>query len=145
MKNTLFLFIFFIFISCDKRGKRENDEVKPKLEVLLVGTFHFRNFDPKKILDVAQTKEVDVLSLENQKELELIKEKISEFNPSKIFVEFPAKDQKELDSIYKSFSNLNYNKVERKEIEQLAFRVGKNLKLNRIYACDFSNYKFPYE
>jgi hypothetical protein len=35
--------------------------------------------------------------------------------------------------------------VKRDEIYQLAFRVGKNLDLKKIFSCDFRNYQFPYD
>ena len=66
-------------------------------------------------------------------------------NPTKIFVEFPFENQNQLDSLYNSFTPTNYKSVERDEIQQLAFRVGKNLKLKKIYGCDFRKYKFHYQ
>ena len=144
-KIILSIIISLSLFGCQNNKKTELKYEKPKLEILLIGTFHFRNFDPKLILDVAQTNEVDILSLENQIELELIKNKISEFKPSKIFVEFPSENQNRLDSFYNSFYPANYKNVARNELQQLAFRVGKNLKLNKIYGCDFRNNKFPYD
>lgn len=145
MKNIILITLIITLFSCEKSKKTEINNTKPKLEILLIGTFHFRNFDPKLNLDVSQTNEIDVLTTENQKELEEIKKKISEFNPTKIFVEFPYDEQNKLDSLYNSFSPTNYKNVKRNEIQQLAFRVGKNLKLKKIFGCDFVNYQFPYD
>ena len=131
--------------SCQNSKKIVINNTKPKLEVLLIGTFHFKNFDPKFNLDITQTNDVDVLTTENQKELEEIKRIISQFNPTKIFVEFPYIEQNKLDSLYNAFSPTDYKTVKRDEIYQLAFRVGKNLNLKKIFACDFRNYQFPYD
>lgn len=145
MKNITLLALILGLLGCEKPKKSQLTVTKPKLEVLLIGTFHFRNFNPKLNLDISKTKEIDVLTTENQNELEQIKKKISEFNPTKIFVEYTFEDQNKLDSLYNSFSPTDYKKVERNEIQQLAFRVGKNLKLNKIYGCDYWNFKFHYD
>ena len=145
MKDIILIIAFLTLFGCGKSENTEINSTKPKLEILLIGTFHFRNFDPKQNLDIAQTKEIDVLTTENQKELEEINKKISEFNPTKIFVEFPFENQNQLDSLYNFFTPTNYKSVERDDIQQLAFRVGKNLKLKKIYGCDFRKYKFHYD
>lgn len=145
MKNIILITIIVTLISCKNSKKIVINNTKPKLEVLLIGTFHFKNFDPKLNLDITQTNDVDVLTTENQKELEEIKRKISQFNPTKIFIEFPYNEQNKLDSLYNAFSSTDYKTVKRDEIYQLAFRVGKNLNLKKIFACDFRNYRFPYD
>ena len=145
MKKIILITLIITMLSCEKSKKTAINNTKPKLEILLIGTFHFRNFDPKLNLDISQTNEIDVLTTENQKELQEIQKKVSEFNPTKIFVEFPYDEQNKLDSLYKSFSPTNYKNVERHEIQQLAFRIGKSLKLKKIFGCDFRSYQFPYD
>jgi hypothetical protein len=145
MKNIILITLIVTLFSCQNSKKIVINNTKPKLEVLLIGTFHFKNFDPKLNLDITQTNDVDVLTTENQKELEEIKKKISQFNPTKIFVEFPYNEQNKLDSLYNAFSPTDYKTVKRDEIYQLAFRVGKNLDLKKIFSCDFRNYQFPYD
>ena len=145
MKNIILITLIITLFSCEKSKKKEINNTKPRLEILLIGTFHFSHFDPKLNLDISETNEIDVLTTENQKELEQIQKKISEFNPTKIFVEFPYDKQNKLDSLYNSFSPTNYKNVERDEIQQLAFRVGKSIKLKKILGCDFRNYQFQYD
>jgi hypothetical protein len=145
MKNIILITLIVTLFSCQNSKKIIINNTKPKLEVLLIGTFHFKNFDPRLNLDITQTNDVDVLTTENQKELEEIKKKISQFNPTKIFVEFPYNEQNKLDSLYNTFSPTDYKTVKRDEIYQLAFRVGKNLNLKKIFSCDFRNYQFPYD
>jgi hypothetical protein len=139
-----------LFLSC--QSKQNNTELKTeitenennKLEVLLVGTFHFRNFNPKNNSDITQTNEVDVLTEQNQKELELISDKITEFNPDKIFVEYPFEKQSILDSTFQSFLPTNYYESDRNETVQLGFRVAKKLKHNKVFAYDYRNTSYPY-
>ncbi|WP_405396204.1 DUF5694 domain-containing protein [Maribacter sp. Asnod2-G09] len=124
--------------------KPSYSDISKKTEVLLVGTFHFSNFDQSHNIDIIQTNEVDVLTEKNQKELELICNKIAKFNPSKIFVEYPFSRQSELDSIYENFVPEKFELKERDEGEQLSFRVAKLLGHKRIFACDYRGSSFPY-
>ena len=113
--------IALLLLSCqlkqnDLELKTETGESeKNKLEVLLIGTFHFSNFDPKNNNDITQTNEVAVLTEQNQKELELISDKITEFNPDKVFVKYPFEKQNILGSIFQSFLPNNYSKSIRNE------------------------------
>ncbi|QFZ55609.1 hypothetical protein FEZ18_12745 [Oceanihabitans sp. IOP_32] len=146
MKYILGL-LMLAFVACQPKQKdmtKAADLEENKLEVLLIGTFHFANYNPKNNLDVAQTNEVDVLSAKNQKELETISNKIAQFNPDKIFVEYPFRKQKKLDSIFQSFSPNNYAELKRSETVQLAFRVGKKLNHDKIFAYDYRESSFPY-
>lgn len=151
IKLMLLIFISIISLaSCevktDKKSSKtsSSSNISEKTEVLLIGTFHFANFDPKNNRDVMETSEVDVLTERNQKELELICNKIAEFNPSKIFVEYPYTLEEELDSIYNNFVPENYGQKDRDEGDQLSFRVAKQLGHKKVYACDFRGASFPY-
>ncbi|WP_010521086.1 hypothetical protein [Aquimarina agarivorans] len=84
----------------------ENDTSKDnrhKLKVLLIGSSHWDNYETGGI-DVTQTNEIDIISDRYQKELELISEKIAQFQPDKIFVERPLSYQPQLDSLYNLYS-----------------------------------------
>ncbi len=145
-------FLIILIVSCqvNKNSTKEKldipvtEKTSAKTEVLLIGTFHFASFEPGNNHDVMQTSEVDVLTDQNQKELELITKKIVEFNPSKIFVEYPSSLQSNLDEEYKNFIPSNYKQKERSEGDQLAYRVAKTLGHSRVYGCDYRNFSFPY-
>lgn len=142
--------ILLLVLSC--QPKQNNSELKTdtaenndtKLEVLLIGTFHFANFDPKNNQDIAETNEVDVLSVKNQKELELISDKIAEFKPDKIFVEYSFEYQNKLDSIFQSLHSKDFLDLGRNEIYQLAYRVAKKINHKKLFAFDYRNTFFPY-
>jgi hypothetical protein len=150
MKYLLGLIILSL-ISCRNNQKDEclkffpSNDNSDKLEVLLIGTFHFSNFEPQKNYDISQTIEVDVLSKHNQMELELISNKVADFKPDKIFVEYPYARQKQLDSIYKYFVPSDFESKERDEGDQLAFRIAKQLNHKQVYGCDFRGFSFPYD
>jgi len=153
-KRIRLRFLIFIsissLISCQINTNEDSSESPSsssydftKTEVLLIGTFHFSNFDPSNNIDIIKTNEVDVLTKKNQKELELICNKIAEFGPSKIFVEYPFSRQTELDSIYEHFVPEDFELKERDEGDQLSFRVAKQLKHKRIFGCDYKDSSFP--
>lgn len=149
MKYLLNLLILIIFVSCQQDEYNKNidnpNEIRSKqLEVLLIGTFHFANFDPENNLDVIEVNVPDVLTTENQKELENIANAIKIFNPNKIFLEYPFESQTTLDSIYASFNIKDFSKAKRNEIPQIGFRVAKLLNHNKVYAMDVRT-DFPFD
>jgi hypothetical protein len=136
-------------VSCQQVEKKKNidepnENKSKKLEVLLIGTFHFANFDPENNGDVIEVNVPDVLTSENQKELENIANAIKIFNPNKIFLEYPFESQKTLDSIYASFNITDFSKAKRNEIPQIAFRVAKLLKHKKVFAMDVRT-DFPFD
>lgn len=123
-----------------------------KKKVLLVGTFHFNNPGA----DVVKVKTFDVMSAKSQQELDLITDKIKNYNPDKIFVEWEHDDQAGLDSLYdlyvrnkysdyvnKKFPKSNFYK--QNEIFQLAFKAARKLGLKKVHAIDYPNNDFPYD
>ena len=145
MRLILILFLFSILFSCQENKEKQNSSEKEALEILLVGTFHFENFNPKNNGDIVQKNVSDVLTLENQKELELIAQKISEFKPSKIFVEYSFKRQNKLDSLYQNLpKKVDFKNQRRDETYQIGFRVAKQLKHNKVFAMDLRT-NFPYD
>lgn len=116
-------------------------------DVLLIGTFHYNNPGA----DVAKTKTFDVLSESAQQELQQMAGSIKAYNPTKVFVEWPYDEQKELDSLYRKylegtyFQNDSLSDFYRKnEIFQLAFRVAKANGHQKVYAMDYKT-SFPFE
>lgn len=120
----------------------ETTYIKPidekQTEILLVGTFHFDNPGA----DVVKTKTFDIHSRAAQDDLKELAQKIADFKPTKIFVEWPYKQQSQLDSIYAQFKSDNIYKSD--EIYQLAFRAAKLNPATQIVAIDYNNTDFPF-
>jgi len=138
-----------ILIGCSgnqKLTETGKKNLEDKKEILLIGTFHFN--DPN--LDVAKTKPFNILSREAQTELDEIAQKIKEFNPSKIFVEWDNNKQEKLDSLYQLYLKDEYFKegqsrfYKEGEIFQLAFRTAKKCKHLQVYGIDIDA-EFPYD
>ncbi|WP_375334254.1 DUF5694 domain-containing protein [Flagellimonas sp. C4] len=131
MKNPIILLLAFLMLSCGNAQevtKAKNEESSEIKEALLIGTFHYNNPGA----DVAKTKSFDVLNEDSQLELRKISAKITNYNPTKVFVEWPYDEQKELDSLYNVYIQGTYFDNEnlsdfylKSEIFQLAFRVAK--------------------
>ncbi|WP_281541919.1 DUF5694 domain-containing protein [Maribacter aestuarii] len=149
MKRLLSLFTLLIFVSCQQNEKSQiiespNKEISEAIEVLIIGTFHFENFNPENNGDVIEVNLPDVLTIENQLELEKIAKAIVNFNPNKIFLEYPFAAQEKVDSIYKNFTSTDFSKVKRDERYQLGFRVAKMIDHEKVYAMDFRTH-FPFD
>jgi hypothetical protein len=138
--TVLSLIILSTFVSCIT----ETTYIKPiddkQTEILLIGTFHFDNPG----LDIAKTNSFEVLNPKTQTELDVMAQKIKEFNPTKIFVEWSYDKQAKLDTLYNSYLNGtdDFSK-DKNEIFQLAFRIGKLNNNERLEAIDYKM-DFPF-
>ncbi|MGE8302008.1 DUF5694 domain-containing protein [Sphingobacterium paramultivorum] len=118
-----------------------------KIKVILLGTYHFNN--PGN--DMIKVQDRNILSQENQKDLDNVVEKIysSDYKPEQIFVESNFNEKKQLDAHYKFYLKNQYNaftdtiKSERMrrffkegETVQLGFRLAKKLKHQELYPID---------
>ncbi len=149
MRKTLSIGILILFVACSDNKSEEktitnNTQNQSKMNVLLLGAFHFANFNPENNGDVLEINVPDVLTNENQKELERIAKAISDFKPDKIFLEHRYSKQNQLDSVYNKFKITDYSKAKRTEIIQLGFRTAKMLNHERVFAMDYRT-DFPYD
>lgn len=101
-----------------------------KTEILLVGSDHLNQVYNK---DFPAT---DALTPQNQNELTIFTALLEKFQPEMIMVEVVPQRQKELDGLYYLYLNdkLDLQQLEggRDEVYQIAFRMGKNLGLQKI-------------
>lgn len=136
-----FLAIMTFFIPSES----ENPDNPPKrIEALLVGSPHWSNYG-KAGLDVVQTTEIDVLSERYQSELERITDKIREFNPDKIFLEYSTDQQTMVDSLFQQYLRDNYGEKVRSESVQLGFRSARKSGHQKVYCVDFRDVSFDFE
>ena len=144
-RQISFFLIALVFTACGiESTKEESSSVAIAdpggRQILMMGTFHYNNPGA----DVAKTKSFDILSESVQEELEVLTDRITNFAPSQIFVEWEFDQQEELDSLYRLYLSGDYFKNEelsdfyrKNEIFQMAFRAGKKLGLERIVAIDY--------
>lgn len=106
---------------------------KQPTEVLLVGTFHFGypNLDTHK---TAKEDQVDILSLEKQKEVLELVDYLARFRPTKIVVE-GGHNSGYLLRRYEGWQK-GEESLRAEEIDQLAFRLMDRFNLDTLYGCD---------
>lgn len=104
------------------------------IPVLLLGTFHFDypGLDDHKI---AEENKMDVLNERRQKEIKDLIHVIENYNPTKIYIE--SRNQAYHDSLFSKYVNEDFT-LGRSEIYQIAYRLGKKLNLQKLYAVDAS-------
>ncbi len=108
-----------------------------RAEVLVLGVYHMNNPGH----DIFNTQADDVLAPKRQAEIGQVIEALKKFNPSKIAVEADASD-KGLAKRYADYLAGTHD-LSRNEIEQLGFRLGKELGHKTIYGADADG-EFPY-
>jgi hypothetical protein len=110
-------------------------------EVLLLGTFHFDypNLDAHK---TDSSKQVDVLSDQKQKEITELVKVIKRFQPTRIYIE--SSRQSFHDSLYSEYRKGRFTPG-RNEIYQIGYRVGKEMKIPKVYTVDASSFVGDYE
>lgn len=149
MKNFLLLSLVCLLFACNQVENTvtsSTDQNVNTKEALLVGTFHYNNPGA----DVAKTKSFDVLSEAAQGELVTMSQQIAKYGPTKIFVEWPHNEQKELDSLFGLYKEGRYFTNDslsdfylKNEIFQLAFRIAKEVGLETVYGIDYKT-SFPF-
>ena len=135
MKYIIYLICLHLSLTTFAQQKTEK-----AVEVLLVGTFHFDNPG----LDVAKFKDADILAPKRQKEVEEVAGLLRKFAPDKIFIEALPGNQPQIDS---SFALYKAGKkgLGSSEVEQLGFRIAKQLGLSTLYGVDYDGAKFPFD
>lgn len=102
-------------------------------EVLTLGVFHFE-FPNLDVQQISEEDQIDVLSPQYQKEIELISKKLAQFKPDAIVIEWPLYKQSEIDSLYNSYLTSKHE-LNRNEIQQLGFRIARMCNA-KIYCAD---------
>jgi hypothetical protein len=106
-------------------------------EVLVLGTYHMNNPGH----DLFNTQADDVLAPKRQAEMAQLIEALKRFKPTKIAVERDAGDQR-LGKDYQDYV-AGTHQLTRNEIEQIGFRLAKELGHKTVYAVDADG-EFPY-
>lgn len=131
------LLILFMHL-CFSIAAQQND--KKEIQVLLVGTFHFDNPG----LDVAKFKDADILSPKRQQEVEEVVALLKAFAPDKIFIEAVPARQPQIDSSFASYK-MGKRKLGPSEVDQLGFRLAKELGHSTVYGVDYHEAEFPFD
>jgi len=137
MKRLIALF-FILIIVVSSFGQ---STTHPKTKIMTLGVFHFayHNLDRVK---TATKDQISVLDEPYQSQIAAIAKAIEEFGPTIIAIELDPSKQHSVDSLY-SLYKLGKLTPAKDEIYQLAYRIGKNLNLPKIYCVN--DWGRPYE
>jgi hypothetical protein len=110
----------------------------PKPEILVVGTYHMNN--PGR--DIFNSKADDILSPKRQAEVAELLAVLKSFRPTKVAIESTVFD----DTRPKQYADYLAGKHElsRNEIDQVGFRLAKELGLKSVYPVDYDG-DFPWQ
>ncbi len=107
---------------------------RTKTEILILGSDHLSQVYKK------DNPNTDVLTPKRQKEIKEFASLIYKFKPDMVMVEKLPEQQAETDSLYTLYSQgkLKLENIEygRSEVYQLAFRIGKQLDLPKVYCVN---------
>jgi hypothetical protein len=110
-----------------------SDEPEPA-EVMLFGVFHFANPG----LDTVKTEQINVMTEENQAYLEALADRIAEFNPTKILLEYPPEMDEKIQKRYQDYLNGTYE-LGSNENYQLGFRIASRSAAETVHGFDEQN------
>jgi hypothetical protein len=130
--RTIKIILCSLFITSSLFG--QVSERTSGTKIMTLGVFHFAYHN----LDVVKTEKKDQISvLEEpyQSEIMAITKAIEEYNPTIIAVERIPEDQYEIDSLFSLYKSDKLI-LGKGEIDQLAFRIGKDLGLNTIHCVN---------
>jgi hypothetical protein len=130
--KSLFLFLCSLLMLSSARG--QSAELSPPAKIMTLGVFHFAYPN----LDAVNTDEdakISVLDEPFQSEIKSICNAIMGFAPTVIAVEFTPDQQRMIDSLYLQYKAGKFD-LRKNEVYQLAFRIGKQLELDKIYCVD---------
>lgn len=141
MKNNYAKSIFFLSLLCFSFSNAQE-----KINVLLLGTYHFNNPGNDAIKGI----ERNILTADNQKGLDQITNSIiSKFKPDQIFVESNFSNKEDLNNKYQLYLKNQYNKftdtIKKQRMRrfytegetfQLAFRLAKKVNIRQIFPID---------
>lgn len=102
------------------------DSAPKTIEVMVLGTFHFKHVPDFNAITAPS----------QQKEIEDLVHTLSEFNPTKIALEFERKDSTKVDSLYNAYKN-NQHQLTVNERQQIGFRLAKMMKHENVYPIDY--------
>jgi len=107
---------------------------RPKTKIMTLGVFHFAYHNLDRI-KTAEKDQISVLDEPYQSQIAAIAKAIEEFRPTIIAIELVPSKQHSVDSLY-SLYKLGKLTPAKDEIYQLAYRIGKNLNLPKIYCVN---------
>ncbi len=126
-RSILFSLTLFLNLTLTYSQTEFSDQEKPRIAIL--GTFHFAGSSDLVAMNVS-----DLKSDKRQGEILDLVNALSEFQPTKIILEYPYK-RDELDSVFQIYNGGEHT-LSINERQQIGFRLAKELGHKKIYTAD---------
>lgn len=124
--------LYSLFLANGLSGQVSNSLSGTKIMTLGVFHFAYHNLD---VVTTEKKNQISVLDEPYQSEIIAVSKAIEKYNPTIIAVEMIPEKQHEIDSLFLLYKSDKLI-LKKDEIDQLAFRTGKNLNLNKIYCVN---------
>jgi hypothetical protein len=139
MRRVYFVFVSIVIVlaaALARPSRGQNPDVRP--EILVLGTYHMSN--PGR--DLYNMHADDVLSAKRQQEMEQLADVLKKFHPTKIAIEADVASER----VAKEYSDYVAGKyaLTRNEIDQIGFRLAKELGHRELYPVD-EEADFPWQ
>lgn len=99
--------------------------------VLPLGTFHFQDAG----LDAAKVEDFNVMAQESQAYLETLTQRLADFRPTAVLLEFDPANSEEMNQRYKQYLDGKFV-LPTNEIYQLGFRIARKANLAQVHSFD---------
>jgi hypothetical protein len=123
--------LLFLLLSLRSYSQGSSSPLAQKIKVYIVGTFHFDGSGG----DVYKTAREDMKTPENQRQLEDLVRRLAKASPERVFVEWTTDRQGYVDTTYQLYLRNEFD-LGNNEVYQVGYRLGRLLKLPRIYCAD---------
>ncbi len=127
-------FIIIIIISFIYYSYPQTNNTPHVTKVMTLGVFHFE-FPNRDVVKTSDKDKIDVLDAKYQEEIEKLVSELKDFKPTRIFVEAKVEKQNYIDSLFKAYLEGRHS-LGRNEVEQLGFRLAKELNINHLNCID---------
>jgi len=128
----LLLSFFLLSFSAMPLMAQQGSSASARVKVLLIGTLHLTPSSS----DVYKNAALDLTSATRQPQVQAVVKKLTAFAPTRYCVEWPAKRQGRLDSLYQAYLHGHY-RLQSDEIDQFAFRTAQQLGLPNLQAVNY--------
>lgn len=144
MKHLAILSVFILYLTGSAIAQELYNPLNriidaPKAKVMVLGVFHF---DDAGLDDYKPVHQVDIHSEKRQAEIHDLVNKLKDFRPTKIGLEFKYKAMARMDSLYTLFRDGQFD-LPANEIYQLGFRLADLSELQRVYGIDAPGENYP--
>lgn len=121
-----YLAILIICLSVTLPATAQTDESEAPIEVLVLGTFHFKYAPDHNPIDAP----------EQQREIKALNESLLKFKPTKVALEFERNKSDLVDSLYQAYLQ-GKHQLTVNERQQVGFRIAQEMDHSKVYSIDY--------